>query len=298
MERAQLLKQRGGKGLGYRCRRCGEPKRGHICAARTSDAAAAPEGAVLSSTAAALTELSAQAIGKKTKPSAKASPLLGPAAAPAPPLPVFVFEAPAGAQLGSASSSSSVASSLTSSLVPSAASSVAASVCASPPPSSPPVDAFAAPSASAPLPESASGAAAGAVGTTRLTVPLALPTGQAAAHPTGLAPTPSEELHAITSALAKPAPAEAAVSETAGPEAAQPDPVDEFLSALCNAMAEDDLASAATPFSGTCAAAAAAVAAPQPASGAPPPPVFSQLSLQDAIASFSADPELYGVAAM
>ena len=61
MERAQALKAKRGKDAGYRCRRCGEPKRGHICAARTIGDAA-PEGDELHIKAAALTELSEQAM--------------------------------------------------------------------------------------------------------------------------------------------------------------------------------------------------------------------------------------------
>ena len=60
MERAQVLRQRRGPAAGYRCRRCGEPKRGHICAARTIGEQ--PEGEELQMKAAALTELSAQAM--------------------------------------------------------------------------------------------------------------------------------------------------------------------------------------------------------------------------------------------
>jgi len=51
MERAQVLKQRRGPAAGYRCRRCGEPKRGHICAARTMGEQ--PEGEELSMKASA-----------------------------------------------------------------------------------------------------------------------------------------------------------------------------------------------------------------------------------------------------
>ena len=60
MERAQVLKQKRGPAAGYRCRRCGEPKRGHICAARTMGEQ--PEGDDLHLKAAALTELSTHAM--------------------------------------------------------------------------------------------------------------------------------------------------------------------------------------------------------------------------------------------
>jgi len=61
MERAQVLRKSRAPGAGYRCRRCGEPKRGHICAARTIGEDI-PEGDELHTKAAALTELSAQAM--------------------------------------------------------------------------------------------------------------------------------------------------------------------------------------------------------------------------------------------
>ena len=70
MERAQLLKKSRGPAAGYRCRRCGEPKRGHICAARMM-LSEAPEGDDLHQKAAALTELSAAAL--KTAANATAS---------------------------------------------------------------------------------------------------------------------------------------------------------------------------------------------------------------------------------
>jgi len=61
MERAQLIKKNRGPAMGYRCRRCGEPKRGHICAARMM-LSETPEGEDLQIKAAALTEISAQAL--------------------------------------------------------------------------------------------------------------------------------------------------------------------------------------------------------------------------------------------
>ena len=61
MERAQLIKKNRGPAAGYRCRRCGEPKRGHICAARMM-LGEAPEGDDLHMKAAALTEISAAAL--------------------------------------------------------------------------------------------------------------------------------------------------------------------------------------------------------------------------------------------
>ena len=62
MERAQLVKKsRGADKQGYRCRRCGEPKRGHICAARML-LGETPEGEDLQIKAAALTEISKAAL--------------------------------------------------------------------------------------------------------------------------------------------------------------------------------------------------------------------------------------------
>jgi hypothetical protein len=55
-----VLRKARGPAAGYRCRRCGEPKRGHICAARTTGDQ--PEGEDLHMKAAALTELSAHAM--------------------------------------------------------------------------------------------------------------------------------------------------------------------------------------------------------------------------------------------
>mmetsp|Transcript_31113 Transcript_31113/g.85023 ORF Transcript_31113/g.85023 Transcript_31113/m.85023 type:complete len:499 (+) Transcript_31113:107-1603(+) len=58
MEKAQSLRSRHGAEHGYRCRRCGQPKRGHICAALTQGEQ--PEGDMLAKKAAALTALSAE----------------------------------------------------------------------------------------------------------------------------------------------------------------------------------------------------------------------------------------------
>jgi hypothetical protein len=58
MEKAQTLRHRHGAEHGYRCRRCGQPKRGHICAALTRGDM--PEGDNLAIKAAELTALSAQ----------------------------------------------------------------------------------------------------------------------------------------------------------------------------------------------------------------------------------------------
>jgi len=57
MERAQVLRQRRGPEAGYRCRRCGQPKRGHICAALTMGET--PAGEELQQKAQALSKLSA-----------------------------------------------------------------------------------------------------------------------------------------------------------------------------------------------------------------------------------------------
>jgi hypothetical protein len=62
MERAHVIKQRRPAGAGYRCRRCGEPKRGHICAARVLGLFDQPEGDELHLKAVALTDLSAKAM--------------------------------------------------------------------------------------------------------------------------------------------------------------------------------------------------------------------------------------------
>ena len=60
MERAQALRARLGNDHGYRCRRCGQPKRGHICPALSTTAR--PRGEELELKAAALSALSAQAV--------------------------------------------------------------------------------------------------------------------------------------------------------------------------------------------------------------------------------------------
>merc|ERR1712087_999669 len=57
MERAQCQRMQGNSDNGYRCRRCGQPKRGHICAALTQGER--PEGKELEHRAAELTALSA-----------------------------------------------------------------------------------------------------------------------------------------------------------------------------------------------------------------------------------------------
>ncbi|KAL1528797.1 hypothetical protein AB1Y20_010122 [Prymnesium parvum] len=58
MQRAQVLRESRGAEAGYRCRRCGQPKRGHICAALTR-AGEAPAGDELEEQAQALTRLAA-----------------------------------------------------------------------------------------------------------------------------------------------------------------------------------------------------------------------------------------------
>jgi len=57
MEKAQAQRMQNGVDNGYRCRRCGQPKRGHICAALTQGEQ--PEGEELEQKAAELTALSA-----------------------------------------------------------------------------------------------------------------------------------------------------------------------------------------------------------------------------------------------
>jgi len=87
MEKAQTLRTRKGPDHGYRCRRCGQPKRGHICAALTQGER--PEGDDLSLKAAALTALSAQrmqAVAAKSTETPKGPAPKGPAQAlPVPP---------------------------------------------------------------------------------------------------------------------------------------------------------------------------------------------------------------------
>ena len=93
MERAQVIKSRRPAGAGYRCRRCGEPKRGHICAARTIREE--DSNVELQVKAAALTELSAHAmqaipaaLPTHAAPPPSASPHVSPKHAPAPPPPL------------------------------------------------------------------------------------------------------------------------------------------------------------------------------------------------------------------
>ena len=57
MQRAQVVREIRGPEAGYRCRKCGQPKRGHICAALTLGDA--PAGEELAERAEALTRLSA-----------------------------------------------------------------------------------------------------------------------------------------------------------------------------------------------------------------------------------------------
>lgn len=93
MERAQVLRQARGTEAGYRCRRCGQPKRGHICAALT--AGATPEGEALTQKAEALSKLSATRMrppsadgdSEATSGSIDASPQLFSAAPPDVPSP-------------------------------------------------------------------------------------------------------------------------------------------------------------------------------------------------------------------
>lgn len=58
MEKAQTIRKRHGSEQGYRCRKCGQMKRGHICAALTRGAR--PSGEDLEQKAAALTALRVQ----------------------------------------------------------------------------------------------------------------------------------------------------------------------------------------------------------------------------------------------
>eukprot|EP00967_Tisochrysis_lutea_P030456 scaffold35772_cov44-Tisochrysis_lutea.AAC.2 len=60
MEQAQSIRVQRGSEHGYRCRRCGQPKRGHICAANTQGDA--PDGVTLRQKAAELSVLSATRI--------------------------------------------------------------------------------------------------------------------------------------------------------------------------------------------------------------------------------------------
>ena len=93
MERAQVLRQRRGPDAGYRCRRCGQPKRGHICAALTLGDT--PAGEELHQKAEALSRLSAHrmrppsATSEATTVPAETeggTPKLAPERAPSPPV--------------------------------------------------------------------------------------------------------------------------------------------------------------------------------------------------------------------
>jgi len=77
MERAQLIKKNRGVSAGYRCRRCGEPKRGHICAARMM-LNETPEGDDLHMKAVALTEISAAALKTAVEQTAEREQLAQP----------------------------------------------------------------------------------------------------------------------------------------------------------------------------------------------------------------------------
>ncbi|KAL1525895.1 hypothetical protein AB1Y20_020723 [Prymnesium parvum] len=94
MERAQVLRQRRGPEAGYRCRRCGQPKRGHICAALTLGAT--PAGDELQQKAQALSKLSAD---RMRPPSAASDASAEPAAPPPlyerPPFPAAAVSPPA-----------------------------------------------------------------------------------------------------------------------------------------------------------------------------------------------------------
>ena len=46
MEKAQTLRTKHGAEHGYRCRRCGQPKRGHVCPALSSEAVEGEEALV------------------------------------------------------------------------------------------------------------------------------------------------------------------------------------------------------------------------------------------------------------
>jgi len=97
MERAQVLRQRRGPEAGYRCRRCGQPKRGHICAALTLGET--PAGDDLQQKAEALSKLSADRMRPASAASedtnlpseptisAQSTPQLPPARAATPDLP-------------------------------------------------------------------------------------------------------------------------------------------------------------------------------------------------------------------
>jgi len=102
MERAQVLRQRRGPEAGYRCRRCGQPKRGHICAALTLGDT--PAGEELQQKAAALSQLSAHRMrppSATSEPasisepplSAQSTPRLAPERSPSPELPLLQWGA-------------------------------------------------------------------------------------------------------------------------------------------------------------------------------------------------------------
>jgi len=101
MERAQVLRQRRGPEAGYRCRRCGQPKRGHICAALTLGDT--PAGEELQQKAEALSKLSANRmrppsatseVSEAPPASAQSTPSLAPERAPSPELPLLKWGAP------------------------------------------------------------------------------------------------------------------------------------------------------------------------------------------------------------
>jgi len=101
MERAQVLRQRRGPEAGYRCRRCGQPKRGHICAALTLGDT--PAGEELQQKAEALSKLSANRmrppsvtseVSEAPPASAQSTPTLAPERAPSPELPLLQWGGP------------------------------------------------------------------------------------------------------------------------------------------------------------------------------------------------------------
>lgn len=218
------MKQRRAPGAGYRCRRCGEPKRGHICAARTLTDEVL-EGQALTEKAAALTELSALKL--------QTSPSIPPTLVPAPP--PFVAALP-----------------------PQAAPPMPPHAAAAPPLASAPAIL----SAAAPLPTA---------NAMPMAAPLAAPGAMAYAPPPAGPPL-----------AAPPAPIDAS-------GAAVGVDVDDFLFELCAALESPSPQRA--PAAASLAAAPPAPPAAGPA-GELPPPLFSQQSLQDALAAAMAEPGL------
>jgi len=99
MERAQALRARHCQGaqFGYRCGRCGQPKRGHICAALTLGNA--PAGEELLAKAEAFSKMSAQRMCKSPAPDSPRAPAVCEAVSPEPAFTEPAFTEPAFTEL-------------------------------------------------------------------------------------------------------------------------------------------------------------------------------------------------------